>query len=80
MIGIVAPGALGKAVLHLPDMPAPIEGMSMLARNARDYGLSIMSSKLALGTAGSARAGGLGLSPVFTAARYSRSASHRPEP
>lgn len=141
--GIVALGALGKAMLHLADMPAPAEGMSMLilliagrtasacvplpitsarqglsllaatyavstvapllfigtdfrsaaplllglamglsnligwallallARDARDYGLYTMSSKLALGAAGLALAGGLGRSSVFTASGFS---------
>ncbi|MBB4088191.1 hypothetical protein [Sphingomonas carotinifaciens] len=136
--GIVALGALGKAMLHLSGMPAPTKGMSMLmlliagrtasaclplsissarqgltllaaiyavsavapllfigtdlrsaaplllglvmglsnligwallallAREARDYGLYTMTSKLALGAAGLTLAGGLGRSPVFT--------------
>ncbi len=141
--GIVALSALGKAMLHLSDMPAPTEGVSMLmmlivgrtasacvplpitsarqgltllaatyavstvapllfigtdfrpaaplllglamglsnligwallalvARDARDYGLYTMSSKLALGAAGLALAGGLGRRPAFTATGFS---------
>ncbi|MDJ0277568.1 hypothetical protein QLH51_12255 [Sphingomonas sp. 2R-10] len=139
VIGIVALGALGKAMLHFSDMPAPMQGvsmlvilivgrtasafvplpmsstrqgltllaaiyavsavvpvlfivpeaqsaaplllgvamglsnlvgwalLSMLARDARDYGFYTMASKLALGAAGLALAGGLGGLPMFTA-------------
>ena len=142
VIGIVALGALGKAMLHLSGIPTPVEGMSMLviliigrtisacipfpiasarqgltvfaatyaisavapllfivpsfraiaplllglamglsnligwallallARDARDYGLYTMASKLALGAAGLALAGGLGRSPVFTVSGF----------
>lgn len=140
--GIVALGALGKAMLHLSDMPAPTQGVSMLmmlivgrtasacvplpitsarqgltllavvyavsavapllfigtdfrsvvpfllglamglsnligwallamlTHDTRDYGLYTMTSKLALGAAGLALAGGLGRSPVFTATGF----------
>lgn len=44
--------------------------LSMLAQGARDYGLYTMASKLALGVAGLALAGGLGGSPVFTTASF----------
>ncbi len=42
--------------------------LSLLARDARDYGLYTMASKLALGAAGLALAGGLGRGAVFTPA------------
>lgn len=42
--------------------------LSLLARDARDYGLYTMASKLALGAAGLALAGGLGRGGVFTPA------------
>ncbi len=44
--------------------------LSLLARDARDYGLYTMASKLALGAAGLALAGGLGGGTVFTPARF----------
>lgn len=44
--------------------------LSLLAQSARDYGLYTMASKLALGVAGLALAGGLGGSPVFTTASF----------
>lgn len=140
--GIVALGALGKAMLHLSGTPVPVGGMSMLvvlivgrtasalipiaitsarrgltllaatyavstvipflfivaefrslaplllglamglsnligwallallARDAGDYGLYTMASKLALGAAGLVLAGGLGRSSMFTAGNF----------
>ncbi len=44
--------------------------LSLLARDARDYGLYTMASKLALGAAGLALAGGLGRGAVFTPAGF----------
>lgn len=45
--------------------------LALLARDTRDYGLFAMVSKLALGAAGLALAGGLGRSPVFTTTGFS---------